>query len=112
MSAYLPRSPERSFPDVAGVEDVAVVVVGVEVAGVVVVLGAVDVVVAVDVVAGADDAAVALVVVTGEELVVVVVVLLPFPAHPIKSPANKTRVREIPKTFFIFYPLPVLDFPQ
>jgi len=97
----------RSFPETAGVEetgvdDAAVVVVDVAVA--------VEVVAEADDVAGAEEVAVALVVVTtGDELVVV---LLPFPPHPMKSVATITRDREIPNTFFTFHPpSPVFGFP-
>jgi hypothetical protein len=66
---------------------------------------------AADDVAGVEEAVVALVVVTtGDELVVVA--LLPFPPHPMKSAATITRDREIPNTFFKLHPSsPVFGFP-
>ena len=96
------------MPEVAGVEDAAVVLVAE-------VVGATDEVAGIDDVADAEEVAVALVVViAGDELVVieVLVVLLPFPPHPIRSAATITRVKEIPKIFFKFHPsYPAFGFP-
>ena len=95
---------EKSFPDVAGVEEAAVVVVlaAVDVVGAaVVVLGLVEVV-AVVVVLVADvigAAEVVVDVVDTADVVALVVVLLP---HPKRSIAIITRVRDKPKTLFIF----------
>jgi len=113
---------EKSFPDVAGVEEAAVVVVLAEVdvvGAAVVVLGLVEVVAivvvlvadvigAAEVVVDAVDTAdvVALVVVAADDTLVVAdiaVVLLPFPPHPIRSIATITRVREIPKILLKFH---------
>ena len=99
------------MPEVAGVEDAAVVLVAE-------VVGATDEVAGIDDVADAEEVAVALVVLTAEDelaevvLVVVLVVSSPFPPHPIRSAATITRVKEIPKIFFKFHPsYPAFGFP-
>jgi hypothetical protein len=108
----LARRADRSFPEVAGVEDAAVVLAAVVVLGAVDGVGAVEVVAAADDAAGVEEIVVALVVVTAGDEVAVVVVLPPFPPHPMPRVATIARVKEITNTFFKLHPSsPVFGFP-